>query len=271
VLKEAYNEKCDVWSCGIVLYVLLTGRPPYAGRNEKDILNAVYAGALDISGLSDVSAEARDFANVLLTRNYRLRISATDALTHPFIQRSRSADPASGAQLSTILTNLKAFNNTCKLKDAIHTFIATQVITQADMKELRDSFRSIDKNGDGRISKEELLEKYRNTMPTAMAEQEVTEIMERVDTNHSGFIDYSEFLHASLDKAKHLSNKNMETTFKMFDKDNSGKISANELRAMLSSTSVDDQTWNEIIQEVDSNGDGEIDLREFESMVTKHF
>lgn len=268
VLKEAYNEKCDVWSCGIILYILLTGRPPYSGRSEKEILAAVFDGDLDITGLQGVGQEARDLTTQMLNKNYRLRISAAEALNHPFITKSKQADASSGQQLTAALTNLKGFNGASKLKDAIHTFIATQIATQADLKDLREAFQTIDRNGDGKVSREELLAKYRETMSSTSAEKEVAEIMAQVDTNNSGFIDYTEFLTASLSKSKHLSQDNLETTFSLFDKDGSGKISAEELRGMIEGSAVSgDQRWKDMIREVDRNGDGEIDLKEFKALV----
>ena len=268
VLKEAYNEKCDVWSCGIILYILLTGRPPYTGRNEKEILAAVYEGDLDISALYTVSPEARDLTNQMLNKNFRLRISAAEALQHQFITKNRQADASSGAELTSVLSSMKAFNGASKLKDAIHTFIATQIATQADLKDLREAFQAIDRNGDGKVSREELLAKYRETMPAASAEREVAEIMSQVDTDQSGFIDYTEFLKASLDKSRHLSQHNLDTTFNLFDKDCSGKISASELRSMLQGSDVADEArWVQLIKEVDENGDGEIDLMEFKKLV----
>ena len=268
VLKEAYNEKCDLWSCGIILYILLTGKPPYHGRTEKEIIAAVFDGDLDLSGLQGVGQEARDLTTQMLNRNYRLRISAAEALKHPFILKSRQADASSGPQLTATLSNLKAFNGASKLKDAIHTFIATQIATQADLKDLREAFQTLDKNGDGKVSREELLAKYRETMSSGSAEKEVADIMTRVDTNNSGFIDYTEFLAASLDKAKHLSQQNLETTFSLFDKDGSGKISAEELRGMLEgAVGEGDLRLRQLIQEVDQNGDGEIDLKEFKALV----
>ena len=268
VLKEAYNEKCDVWSCGIILYILLTGRPPYSGRSEKEILAAVFDGDLDLTGLQGVGQEARDLVTQMLNRNYRLRISAAEALNHPYITKSKLADAGSGQQLTAALSNLKGFNGASKLKDAIHTFIATQIATQADLKDLREAFQTLDKNGDGRVSREELLTKYRETMSSASAEKEVADIMTQVDTNNSGFIDYTEFLTASLSKSRHLSQENLETTFSLFDKDGSGKISAEELRGMLEgSAAAGDQQWKKVIGEVDRNGDGEIDMKEFKALV----
>ena len=92
--------------------------------------------------------------------------------------------------------------------------------------------------------------------------------MKEVDTDNNGFIDYSEFLKANLDARKVLSNDNLKQAFRMFDRDNSGTISASELRQVLQGDFESDEgVWQEIIQLVDQNGDGEIDLQEFQDIV----
>eukprot|EP00358_Blepharisma_japonicum_P007134 CAMPEP_0202942832 /NCGR_PEP_ID=MMETSP1395-20130829/3072_1 /ASSEMBLY_ACC=CAM_ASM_000871 /TAXON_ID=5961 /ORGANISM="Blepharisma japonicum, Strain Stock R1072" /LENGTH=95 /DNA_ID=CAMNT_0049639535 /DNA_START=1073 /DNA_END=1357 /DNA_ORIENTATION=- len=92
--------------------------------------------------------------------------------------------------------------------------------------------------------------------------------MKEVDTDKNGFVDYTEFLKAALNMEKVLSAENLKTAFKVFDRDGSGSISAAELRKILEgSVPSDDRVWNEIISEVDQNGDGEIDLQEFQDII----
>lgn len=103
-----------------------------------------------------------------------------------------------------------------------------------------------------------------------LAEAEVDRIMKIADADGSGEIDYSEFVVATMDKRKLLSNEKLETAFNLFDKDGSGSISANEVRDVLGGQkNIDDKVWNDIICEVDGNGDGEISFAEFKIMMQK--
>ena len=105
-------------------------------------------------------------------------------------------------------------------------------------------------------------------MTVEEATKESERIMKEVDTDNNGFIDYSEFLKANLDIRKVMSNENLKSAFRMFDKDNSGTISAEELKQVLQGDmDSEDNVWEEIIQLVDQNGDGEIDLHEFQDIV----
>jgi len=101
-----------------------------------------------------------------------------------------------------------------------------------------------------------------------MAEEEVDRIMKVADSDGSGEIDYSEFVVATMDKRKLLSNEKLEAAFNLFDKDGSGTISANEVKEVLGvGKNIDEKIWNDIVMEVDSNGDGEISFSEFKTMM----
>ena len=102
------------------------------------------------------------------------------------------------------------------------------------------------------------------------AEEVVDKIMKIADSDGSGEIDYSEFVVATMDKRKLLSNEKLETAFNLFDRDNSGSISANEIKDVLGvGKNIDEKVWNEIVLEVDANGDGEISFLEFKIMMQK--
>lgn len=137
------------------------------------------------------------------------------------------------------------------------------------MAELQRAFKALDKNSDGKLSREELIEGYRTTLGDS-AEEEVEKIMKIADADGSGEIDYSEFVVATMDKRKLLSNEKLETAFNLFDKDGSGSISADEIKDVLGvGKNIDEKVWNEIVLEVDGNGDGEISFAEFKIMMQK--
>jgi calcium-dependent protein kinase len=90
------------------------------------------------------------------------------------------------------------------------------------------------------------------------------------DTDGSGELDYSEWIVATMDKKKLLSNEKLEAAFNLFDRDGSGSISANEIKDVLGvGKNIDEKIWNQIISEVDNNGDGEISFEEFKTMMSK--
>ena len=169
------------------------------------------------------------------------------------------------------MTNLRDFRVERKFQHAVLTFIASQFINREESKQLADTFRNIDKNGDGKLSKDELLEAYNLTMKREEAVEELEKIMRQVDVDGSGFIDYTEFVTACAKKETMLSIENLESTFKAFDSDGSGKITASELRQMLGEDNdAEDDVWVKLVDEVDTDKDGGISLLEFKNMMTNY-
>jgi calcium-dependent protein kinase len=129
-------------------------------------------------------------------------------------------------------------------------------------------FRSLDRNGDGRLSKEELMLAYRQHNTEEQTQEIVENVMRKVDVDKNGFIDYSEFLAASISHQTLTSKANLDQAFRLFDKDGSGKITIQEVKEILGGDQqMSDSTWQQVMKEVDANSDGEIDLKEFIGMM----
>lgn len=129
-------------------------------------------------------------------------------------------------------------------------------------------------NGDGKLSRDELVNGYEKILGLANAEAEVDAIMRAVDNNGSGSIDYTgiliwnknvlnllEFVMATINRQKLLSKERLEAVFKLFDKDGNGYLTSDELREIFNpgnSKEIDERVWGDLIQEVDQNGDGKV-------------
>ena len=266
VLGMSYNEKCDVWSCGVILYVLLCGFPPFAGSTDEEILRRVKSGKYSFPHESwqNVSIEAKSLIKKMLVMEPANRISAQECLADPWISTLGRANLSSTEATVLSLSNLQVFNSARKLRQAFLAFISSQLMSKEQEREFSHTFQRLDKNGDGRLSREELIEAYSETMPLAEAETTVSRILEQVDVDGNGFIDYSEFLMASSNQQSLTSKGNLEAAFAAFDKDKSGKISLAELREMLTGVHpISDSAWADLIRQADQDGDGEIDLAEF--------
>lgn len=248
---------------------MLSGFPPFDGKNDEEILAKVIKANWSFNNpvWSHISREAKDLISALLCP-VETRLTAHQALEHPWIARRCAEEPINLKSLENALTSLRNFHSTSKFRDAINLFISTQLISSEENKELTDVFRSLDKNGDGRISRKELLTEYTKFMEEDQASDEVNRMMKEIDTDKSGYIDYTEFLKAALDKKKNLSRDNLRQAFNLFDKDKSGTISARELKFVLENGATSsDGVWKEVLMDLDANGDGEIDIKEFENIV----
>ena len=143
-------------------------------------------------------------------------------------------------------------------------------MTKTEKESLAKIFKAIDKNGDGKLSLEEILEGYDLFFGKNMDKTDIEKMFKSVDIDGSGFIDYSEFVVASMNEKNLCTNEKLQQAFRMFDKDNSGFISSEEIKEILGfGKTISEEAVNDIINQVDANGDGQISFEEFSHMMKR--
>lgn len=119
VLQSDYNEKCDVWSIGVILYILLSGKPPFDGRDDREIVKRVKLGTYSLNGpeWKNLSKDGTDLIKKMLTYDPKQRISAEQALVHPWIKK-KVFEKVDEKSTIACLNNLRGFrvNTYCILK-----------------------------------------------------------------------------------------------------------------------------------------------------------
>lgn len=273
VLRKNYDEKCDVWSAGVNMYIFLAGYPPFGGNTDEQILRRVSAGRFSFPSpeWDNISFEAKDLISKMLTFEAGRRISAREALNHSWMHNA-SRQPINPATARNIFANLQTFKAERYLQKATFSFMASQLSTKQEKEEMLTLFKSLDSDNSGTLSKAELIEGFNILYGHQIedVEGEVKRIMGNVDIDKSGEIDYNEFIAATLNKNRLLCREKLEAAFRAFDLDGNGTISADELKGVLGRHhSYNEDMWQDIINEVDLNGDGVIDFREFTEMMLK--
>jgi len=271
VLTGKYGESSDLWSLGVIMFVLLCGYPPFHGQTDDEVLRQVKVGKLifeakDWQGISD---DAKELVRGLLTRTPTERLTADQALNHIWTKEHAPKGSNSALQTGTV-DNLRSFRSQNKLKKAALQVIAGQ-LKEDQIKALREAFMNLDENGDGLLSLAELKVGLDKAGLTDIA-PELKEIMSGIDADGSGVIDYTEFLAASLDKHCYVEEDVCWQAFRVFDKDGSGKISKEELSHVIADDGVKAlfaKDMEALMKEVDMDGDGEIDFQEFMQMMRK--
>jgi calcium-dependent protein kinase len=282
VYQKKYNHMCDLWSCGVIMYVILFGRMPFTATKEDALRKQQRLGQWSFGTDDHLSESAKALISSLLQRdplkrctpvraiNDKWQTQVYAAVTHGTCSSQLQAQLI--AAQGSFVEHLKGFKTENKLKKATLEIIAGQ-LPPKDLRALRVIFATLDSNGDGRVSREELKASLKRA-GLQYSDSDVDAIMDSIDTDSSGMIDWTEFLAVALDHPKYLTRDACWTAFNVFDLDGDGKISQDELERVLFDGSKHDQRRSrkktkDLLHQledgccIDAGGDGTINFEQF--------
>ncbi|KAH7672613.1 Non-specific serine/threonine protein kinase protein [Dioscorea alata] len=267
VLKRNYGPEIDIWSAGVILYILLSGVPPFWAESERGVAQAILRGLIDFNRepWPSVSESAKDLIQHMLEPDPKLRLTAKQVLEHPWLQNAKKAPNVPLGDV--VKSRLKQFSVMNRFKRRALRVIADHLSAE-EVEDIKEMFKLIDTDNDGIVSCEELktgLVKH----GSQLAESEVQMLIEAVDNQGKGVLDYGEFVAVSLHLQRMANDEHLRRAFSYFDKDGNGYIEADELREALVEDGTTDGTdvVNDIFQEVDTDKDGKINYDEFVAMM----
>ncbi|GER54644.1 calcium-dependent protein kinase [Striga asiatica] len=270
VLKRKSGPESDVWSIGVITYILLCGRRPFWDKTEDGIFKEVLRNKPDFrrKPWPGISNAAKDFVKKLLMKDPRARLTAAQALSHPWV---REGGEASEIPLDiSVLSNMRQFVKYSRFKQfALRALAST--LDEEELSNLRDQFDAIDVDKNGAISLEEMRQALEKDLPWKMKDSRVVEILQAIDSNTDGLVDFSEFVAATLhvhQLEEHNSEKwqqRSQAAFEKFDVDRDGFITPEELK-MVRHTGLRGSI-DPLLEEADIDKDGKISLSEFRRLL----
>ncbi|KAJ6893038.1 hypothetical protein NC652_027135 [Populus alba x Populus x berolinensis] len=252
VLRRSYGKEIDIWSAGVILYILLSGVPPFWAENEKGIFDAILQGDIDFESdpWPSISNSAKDLVRRMLTQDPKKRITSAQVLEHPWIKEGGADKPLDSA----VLSRMKQFRAMNKLKKLALKVIAEN-LSEEEIKGLKTMFTNMDTDKSGTITYEELKTGLAR-LGSKLSEVEVKQLMEAADVDGNGSIDYIEFISATMHRYKLERDEHLYKAFQYFDKDSSGFITRDELESAMKEYGMGDEaTIKDIIAEVDADND----------------
>ena len=265
ILKGDYTEKCDIWSAGVILYIFLSGDPPFNGPNDSIIYQKIseLKYSFPENKWKNISKEAKNLITHMICPESE-RYNAEQVLNDPWFKN------ASDAPLTSIdFNDLKCFKNFAKgslIKKMGLMFIASR-LDENEINNLKNVFSSFDKGKDGQISFEELKKGLMDIKSSKITEDEVKDLFNDLDVDQNGRIDYTEFIAATIDASKYYKNERLLEAFESFDKDKNGQISKNELIETLNAEKCQEKEIEKFIKAVDKDGNGKISKEEFMALM----
>jgi calcium-dependent protein kinase len=240
VIEGEYTEKCDLWSCGVIAYSLLSGYTPFEGMHDGETLQTILIGRFDFNDVvwDAVSQDAKDFICNLLAYEENERPTARQALAHPWLQQYRRNEMDESttdmdASLRESIRGLRHFTSKgCKLKQAACAIMASQLLKKEEKESINTDFRFLNRSLCGSITCDDL-RKALHDLNMDDSDYAVGSIMDQVNFSGSGNISYSEFTIAMMFERDIVDETRLRVVFTMLDKDGDGKISVPDLQAAL--------------------------------------
>lgn len=259
--EKEHSSKSDVWAAGMVLHAVLLGGLPdeevRVGDVEVDFNDEAY---------DHLSESSKLLLQGLLKVDPSLRFTSGEAALRCGSIASTPVSPQTTVRdARNTMNSLITFHRSNMLRKAVLTAMAMQMAGQK-MDDLKKQFLAADGNGDGKLSRQELADAISAGSDGYACDvfEWVGSVFDSVDTDGSDSIEYTEWVAAALKEGALRCEEAIVAAFRIFDSDGSGKISQAEFARCLKDGP--DELSN-IYKEVDSNGDGEIDLDEFRFII----
>ena len=272
VLKNNYDFKCDIWSCGVTMYILLTGDIPFKGNNEEEIMKSILNDRLDFENnikLKNISDDAKDLIKKCFIYNSNKRISAKEALNHNFFKSGINKYNLFNDDLIddtiNVLNILREYPKYNKITQLFIAFITHNFIDKIYMNKIKKVFFLINKSLDGQIKKEELINAYKMANIN-IKKNDIIKIFKSLDsTKANNNIEYEEFLRAGIDKKLIFTE---ELGFEMIDFQKKGKINVYEIKQIFGiDDNVDESVMDNLLKEINKKENEEISYEEFKKIL----
>jgi len=272
VLQGSYDARCDLWSLGVISYMLVSGAPPFWGTDDCDIRQNILAGRWEfpLQFFAHVSPMAKDFIARLLSHDPDMRMGASEALSHPWLSasiRMHDLNILPRRQRNELLWTLQGFAATNALQKVIFA-VAAFHLTPPRVAKARELFELIDIDRSGTISFAELTRAVR-VLTSNSEDDEMDasfhEIFNAVDISRSSQIAFTEFLAATLwQHIQQLGETHVRRVFDTIDVYGDKHLNAASIK-LLVGIDYDDDEVDQLIVQADANGDGYLDYADFVS------
>ena len=255
-----YNENCDLWSCGMLLFFLISGESPYMMSDEKTMEGKIRSRKITYESRrwSGRSAEVMALLTSVLEPQPNKRPAASTCLNNSWL-RSFSSE-AKSPDMHSLLTGLQQTRQSNPWKTAVTRFILNRVLSREQLKSKTEMFNALNRNRDGYVSKEELKAAFRAIMAQEEAATAANQTVLALDESADNRLSYSEFLLIAADETQLLSVDCIVKVFSLLDQDHSEHIGIRELNNEFE---AEDNSWKSLLSRIHKHPNDQLNWQEF--------
>ena len=267
IIKGSYNEKCDIWSLGVILYYLLCGYPPFIGANDNQLIQSILESKVTFPNTEwkNISDSAKDLIKNMLCPEKK-RISAKEIMKHKWFKSKLKKKFEK--KITFDFDKLNTYKNFNVFKKLILLFLASR-LSNEDSGTIGEIFRKINECKTGMIDFEDfksfIINNQDNEIMGGEDDEEIRKKFLEIDVDRNNKIDYTEFLAANMDKTIYKDKEKLRIAFDAFDIDKNGIINKEDIINILKLENLYDakKLVSDLIDPNDINKDGKIDFDEF--------
>ena len=270
---DTYDELADIYSIGIVAFFIITGKIPYmiyANSDPRDyILNNKKSNEFNDPLFENISPQGKNLIKSMISKNPRYRISAEKALkSNWFITlETKKTLKVPNNEYKNILHNIETYKKSNRLQEIALSFLVHNIPDIEDIRNINKVYSNFNSTFDGKMPLKQLQEGFENYLNSKSLEKnefdkKMKNIFELLDTNKNEYIDYEEFCKGGVNKNLFTEKDVLKFAFDFIDKDGSGTINFQELKAILNRDD-NNKEIEQIIEELDL-GEGENNVLTFD-------
>lgn len=267
-LDNNYTEKHDIWSIGVIMYILLSGKMPFDNCNENETVNKIRKGRYNIKGpeWDCISPYAVDLIRKLLEPKPETRIPAQKALNHNWFNIQNTENYQSKS-LEISLNNLQSLFSEYKLQKALMNYVANNFMIQEEKAELEQEFKLIDKIGHEKLSDDKIFSACNKILGESTQKDYIKNTVKGIEKDTDGLIDYNTFLTVFFNQEKTINEEQFESLTSSIPNKNSLKITSDHIKIILEALETEEAMINKIIKEICSNSQESINLNDFQRIL----
>lgn len=269
VYDGKFYFESDMWSIGVILFILVTGSQPFKGKNREELFKKISEGKYDKRKLKNqrCSDELKDLISKILIVDHNKRIKVDEALNHEWFKKGQqiSSEAVNSVISPDIIQAIKNFQNQNLLQKEV-LYVLAKISTDQEVKKLKNAFSLIDKDNSGEIEYEEIPKIFADLNLKA-SDEELKNIFDSLDFHNDGKVNYSEFIAATLSSIDFAGEERLKSVFRYFDNNNQGYVTVNSIIDSLKQNNVviDETELKRVFQDLDMKN-GKLNFQEFKEI-----